>query len=151
MKKMIAALAVLMISVAGFVMSAASADPKEKVGVCHRTASDTNPYVYLDVPEDEANGHITGDSKQHNENVVWKTDGVWRGVPHVAGDVKVDYLASDRGVCEDITTTPTDDPTPEPPVITEPPVTPPVVTLGPAPKKKPKEKVVIPTVVNAGL
>lgn len=73
----------------------AAADPggQDKVAVCHRTASEGNPYTYLEVPEDEANGHITGTSKQHNTKVVWKTDGTWRGVAHRAGDLKLDYLA----------------------------------------------------------
>lgn len=71
----------------------ANAAPKEKVGVCHRTGSDTNPYVYTRVPADEANGHITGTAKNHKSPRVWKSDGTWRGTSHVAGDEKRDYLA----------------------------------------------------------
>lgn len=69
---------------------------KDKVGICHRTGSDSNPYVYIEVPEDEANGHITGDSKQHNEKVTWKSDGTWNGVEHKAGDLKLDYYANEE-------------------------------------------------------
>lgn len=79
---------------------AAGEGKKEKVGVCHRTGSETNPYVYIEVPADKANGHITGESKQHNHNVVWKSDGVWNGEAHAAGDEKLDYLASEQDVAE---------------------------------------------------
>lgn len=116
---------------------------QDKVGVCHRTASETNPYVYIEVPADEANGHITGTDKQHNEQVTWKSDGTWRGVPHKAGDLKLDYYASSAAECEDtVPTTPTETPstptetpstpTETPSVPTETPsVTPPVETPAP--------------------
>lgn len=81
--------------------------PQEKVGVCHRTASETNPYVYIYVPKDEANGHITGTDKQHNTKVYWKSDGTWRGVPHHAGDEKLDYYADGPADCEDTASTTT--------------------------------------------
>ncbi|WP_426245655.1 hypothetical protein [Nocardioides sp. LHG3406-4] len=86
--------------------------PVDKVGVCHRTASpdDKNPYVYISVPRDEANGHITGTDSQHNHKVTWREDGIWRGVPHKAGDERLDYFAPGGAAdCND--TTP---PTPEP-------------------------------------
>lgn len=79
----------------------------DKVGVCHRTASETNPYVYLYIPADEASGHITGTDKQHNEQVVWKSDGTWRGVEHKAGAPKLDYYANYKTDCEDQTSPPT--------------------------------------------
>ena len=93
---------------------------KEKVGVCHRTGSDSNPYVYIEVPKDEANGHITGDSKQHNQKVTWKSDGTWNGVEHKAGDLKLDYYANEEdkvtkcGERSEVTPTPTPTPTSEP-------------------------------------
>jgi hypothetical protein len=99
---------------------------QEKVGVCHRTASESNPYVFISVPEDEANGHITGTDKQHNQKVTWKTDGTWRGVPHQAGDLRLDYYASSSAECED--TTPTTPPTTTPPTTTPPTTTPPTTT-----------------------
>jgi hypothetical protein len=67
----------------------------EKVGVCHRTASETNPYVLITVPVDEANGHITGTDKQHNHKVYWNAAGTWDGMEHAAGAERMDYYASD--------------------------------------------------------
>ena len=96
------------------------------MGVCHRTASESNPYVFISVPQDEANGHITGTDKQHNQTVTWKTDGTWRGVPHQAGDLRLDYYASSSAECED--TTPTTPPTTTPPTTTPPTTTPPTTT-----------------------
>ena len=66
--------------------NAAPAPGQDKIGICHRTASETNPYVYLRVPADEANGHITGTGSQHNQQVTWDSDGTWRGVAHAASD-----------------------------------------------------------------
>lgn len=98
MNKIVALIAALVLVVAGVfvVVSATSADakPKVKVGVCHRTASETNPYVYIEVPEDEANGHITGTSNQHNNSVTWPTAGTWNGEAHAAGDLRLDYYAT---------------------------------------------------------
>jgi hypothetical protein len=104
---------------------------QDKVGVCHRTASESNPYVYISVPEDEANGHITGTDKQHNQTVTWKTDGTWRGVPHQAGALRLDYYASSSAECED--TTPTTPPTTTPPTTTPPTTTPPTTPTTTAP------------------
>lgn len=88
----------------GLVGTAGSANAVDKVGVCHRTASDTNPYVYISVPENQANGHITGTGKNHKKPRVWKSDGTWRGVAHSAGDPKIDYLAPNGAQdCEDST------------------------------------------------
>ena len=78
---------------------------RHKVGVCHRTASETNPYTFISVPKDEAEGHITGKSKQHNEKIVWKSDGTWRGVEHSKGDLKLDYYADTKHDCDDNTPT----------------------------------------------
>lgn len=106
----------------GFVGAAQGNDVSDKVGVCHRTAADTNPYVYIEVPAEEANGHITGTDKQHNEQVTWKSDGTWRGVAHVAGDLKLDYYATSSADCEDVVPTPTETVTVTPsetPTVTE--------------------------------
>jgi hypothetical protein len=51
--------------------------------------------VLINVPQDEANGHLTGTNKQHNHKVYWKSDGVYDGIAHTAGQLKEDYLASD--------------------------------------------------------
>ena len=100
---------------------ASPAGAQVKVGVCHRNASETNPYVYIEVPEDQANGHITGTSKQHNHSVTWPEDGTWRGVPHLAGDERLDYFASDKSECEDT------EPPVDPPTVIELPATPEVL------------------------
>lgn len=110
--------------------STASAEPgnggDSKVAVCHRTASESNPYTFILVPEDEANGHITGTSAQHNSQVVWKSDGTWRGVEHKAGDLKLDYFATaeeiEAGKCFDPEVVPPEEPeevTVEAPVFTD--------------------------------
>lgn len=67
----------------------------DKVGVCHRTASESHPYVLINVPQDEANGHITGTNKQHNHKVYWDAAGTWDGIEHAAGAERMDYYASD--------------------------------------------------------
>lgn len=81
-----------------------------KTALCHRTASDSNPYVFIEVDNHALQAHLTND-KGHFPTV-WKSAGVWRGVEHAAGDAKDDYLASSMLDCED--TEPTDEPTEEP-------------------------------------
>lgn len=109
-KNLVALVAVILAVMfgAGALVAAASATPPgDKVGVCHRTAAETNPYVYIEVPADEANGHVTGTDKQHNHKVYWESDGTWRGVPHQAGDERMDYLAPGGAAdCTDTGTTP---------------------------------------------
>lgn len=110
---------IVMLCIAAFLLSmsvftttaafATDSTKKEKIGVCHRTASDSNPYVFIEVPEDEANGHITGTDKQHNEKVTWKSDGTFRGVDHKDGDLKLDYYASNKVECDDNTPPPPHD------------------------------------------
>ncbi|GAA2084358.1 hypothetical protein IDH50_06145 [Aeromicrobium tamlense] len=111
--------------VSGETASATPGNGQEKIGVCHRTASESNPYVYLEVPAAEANGHITGTGSQHHQQVTWKSEGSWRGVAHAAGDLRLDYYAHEDEIaarqCLD-TSTPTEDPTTPP---TEDPTTPP--------------------------
>jgi hypothetical protein len=86
----------LVLGVLMTLMMPASADPPGgKVDVCHRTASESNPFVLINVPQDEANGHITGTNSQHNKKVYWKSDGTWDGISHSAGDLKLDYYAAD--------------------------------------------------------
>jgi hypothetical protein len=92
---------------ASLLLSGPATAAQQKVGVCHRTASDTNPYVYIEVPAAQANGHITGTAKNHKKPREWKSDGTWRGVPHQEGDPKEDYLApGGSDDCEDTSTTP---------------------------------------------
>lgn len=104
MKKLLALAVVASIAALGLGIVPVSASEVENVGVCHRTAAETMPYVYILVPPDEADGHITGTSMQHNQTVTWNDAGTWRGVPHAAGDLRLDYLAPGGATdCEDST------------------------------------------------
>ena len=68
-----------------------------KVGICHRTASDTTPYVFIEVDVASLSpGHLDNADPGHKPTF-WKADGTFRGVAHLAGDAKDDYLAATRG------------------------------------------------------
>lgn len=92
-------------------------DGEHKVAICHRTASDTNPYVYIEVDVASLSpGHLDNADPGHKPTF-WKSDGVFRGVPHVDGDPKDDYLAESESDCNDFaqpTPTPTPEATPSP-------------------------------------
>lgn len=105
--------------------SAAAPNKDHKVGVCHATSSDTNPYVWIVVDKDSTKykGHL----EHRNEPVHrWKTAGTWNGIPHTAGQAKADFIEGiDAGVTEawclrtsspspTPTTTPTETATPTP-------------------------------------
>jgi LPXTG-motif cell wall-anchored protein len=127
--------------------SAAAPGKDHKVGVCHATTSDTNPYVWIVVDKDSTKyrGHL----EHRNEPVHrWKTAGTWNGIPHTAGQAKGDFIEGiDEGVTEawclrtsspspTPTTTPTETATPTPtetgtPTPTETPTDP--ATTTPAP------------------
>lgn len=72
-----------------------------KTGLCHRTASDTNPYVFIEVDDNSLQSHLT-DTKGHFPKK-WKSDGVFRSVSHVKGDLKHDYEATSADDCVDNT------------------------------------------------
>jgi hypothetical protein len=100
-------------------VSATQPDPEHKVGICHRTDSDSNPYVYIEVDDaaaetgDKLSDHL-GNNDTGHKPTHWKSDGTFRGVAHSDGDAKDDYLAPDGASdCEDfvVTTTTTDDTT----------------------------------------
>jgi LPXTG-motif cell wall-anchored protein len=72
-----------------------------KTGLCHRTASDSNPYVFIEVDDNSLQSHLT-DTKGHFPKP-WKSDGVFRSVSHVKGDLKHDYEATSAEDCVDNT------------------------------------------------
>lgn len=106
-------------------------DPDHKVGICHRTASDTNPYVYIEVDEAALSpGHLDNDDPGHKPTY-WKSDGTFRGVAHKDGDPKDDYLAKSEADCNDFVPTPS--PTATPVVPTATPVVPTATPVVPTP------------------
>jgi hypothetical protein len=105
------ALAILGLSAA----SATGGGDDHKTSICHRTASDTNPYVFETVDNASLQAHLSN-GKGHFPKE-WKSDGTWRGVPHVAGDPKNDYLATAASDCQDTTQTPPSD---DQPTVVEP-------------------------------
>jgi hypothetical protein len=107
-------------------------DGEHKQGLCHRTASDTNPYVFIEVDVASLPAHLN-DLPGHPAKQ-WKTDGTFRGAAHVAGDLKSDYVADDALQCVD-TVTPTETPSPTPTETTPPPTTPPPTSPPPCKTK----------------
>jgi LPXTG-motif cell wall-anchored protein len=99
----------------GFVTAAnATPDPEgdgHKVGICHRTASDTNPYVFIEVDEASLDAHLNnlpGHPAKTNED----------------GSPRNDYLAQSAEECVVVEPTeppPTEPPPTEPPPTVEPP------------------------------
>jgi hypothetical protein len=104
-----AAFAVAVVGLVGGGMTAASATGDHKTSICHRTASDTNPYVFETVDNHALQAHLTN-GKGHFPKQ-WKSDGSWRGVAHVAGDPKNDYIATSAADCQDTTQGGEDQPT----------------------------------------
>ena len=85
-----------------------------KVGLCHRTASDTNPYVFIEVDVAALSpGHLDNADPGHKPTF-WKSDVTFRGVAYADGDAKDDYLAEAEADCNDIVVDPTPTPTPDP-------------------------------------
>ncbi len=90
----VAALGMLTLSSGvALMVSAGPAHAANKVGICHATSSDTNPYVFISVDDDSAKlkGHL-----QHltDPNKQWKSEGSFNGVPHQDGDAKRDLIGS---------------------------------------------------------
>ena len=76
-------------------------DPEHKVGICHRTASDTNPYVYIEVDEASLDAHLNnlpGHPAKTNED----------------GSPRNDYLADGPEDCEVNEPSPSPSPSPDP-------------------------------------
>lgn len=81
-------------------VTAAPANAANKVGICHATNSDSNPYNFISVDDDSAKlqGHL---AHRNEPNKTWKSDGTFNGVPHQDGDPKPDLIGSftdDQGV-----------------------------------------------------
>ncbi len=90
----------VMSSGVALMVTATPANAANKVGICHATSSDTNPYVFITVDGDSAKlkGHL---AHREDPNKTWKSDGTFNGVPHEAGDPKRDLIGSftdDQGV-----------------------------------------------------
>lgn len=90
----------VMSSGVALMVTAGPANAANKVGICHATSSDSNPYVFISVDDDSAKlkGHL-----QHltEPNKQWKSDGAFNGVDHEEGDAKRDLIGSftdDQGV-----------------------------------------------------
>ncbi len=90
-----AALGMLVMSsgVALMVTSTPANAVADKVGICHATSSDSNPYVYIvvDVNSAKLHGHLM---HRNSPNKRWKTDGWFSGVHHVANQPKPDLIGS---------------------------------------------------------
>ena len=85
-------------------------DNDHKVGVCHATSSDTNPYEWIVVDESSATykGHL--EHKNH-PNKTWKSTVTWNGTTYHRGDAKPDFIGGGitQGWCEAPTTPDCDD------------------------------------------
>lgn len=68
----------------------------DKVTICHRKASDRNPYVVISVADDstvlEAHKDHQVDDGTPGEDKYWGSAGVWNGVQHAAGDFRPDFF-----------------------------------------------------------
>lgn len=149
MRRVAVILTTIALLAGGAVATATQPHPEHKVGICHRTASDTNPYVFEKVDEASLPAHFN--NLPGHPAKFWQHDGTFRGDFHHAGDPKDDYLGDSKVDCEELpppppcptptpeptptatpepTPTPTPDPTPQP--------TPePTPTLGPTPTPDP--------------
>jgi len=103
-RKILAATAALTLGLGGVIALAAPAsagngngngEGHTPVNVCHANSSDynegTGPYVFITVDDDSAKfkGHLM---HRDDPNKTWKSDGVWNGTQHSAGDPKPDFI-----------------------------------------------------------
>jgi hypothetical protein len=97
----LAAMGVLVMSSgAALLVTASPASAANKVGICHATSSDSNPYVFVSVDDDSVKfkGHLKHFT---NPNKTWQNAGSFNGDPHTAGQLKPDIIGSytdDQGV-----------------------------------------------------
>jgi cell division protein FtsN len=108
----------------------------DKVQLCHRTASDSNPYVLIEIDQSALDAHLNNLPGHPAKS--WKSDGTWLGVAHVEGDLKNDYLfVKEEAECE-----PGEEPSEEPSATPEVTPTPtPEVTPAPTPEVTPVPEV----------
>jgi Tfp pilus assembly protein FimV len=103
------ALLILLVGAAGASATQPDEDGEHKVAICHRTASDSNPYVFIEVDVASLDAHLNnlpGHPAKTNPD----------------GTPRNDYLAESAADCEEATpsasptptTTPSSSPTPEP-------------------------------------
>ena len=74
---------------------------EHKTSICHRTAADSNPYVFEEVEDSSLDAHytnLTGHPAKY-----WQSAGIWRGVAHKAGEPRNDYAATTAADCQDTT------------------------------------------------
>jgi len=87
---------VSIVATAGSMSVGATKGDPHKVGICHRTASDTNPYVYIEVDVAALKAHIGADA-------------------HPPKSGRYDYLAPNgKTDCKGATPSPTPTPMPTP-------------------------------------
>lgn len=110
----------------------ATATQHAKVGICHRTASDSNPYVYIEVAQAAVKAHIGPNA-------------------HPPKSGRYDYFASDASQCiQEVTPStaptaePSTEPSPEPSASSVPSAEPtteptPTASTRPSPSQGPKE------------
>jgi hypothetical protein len=87
--------------------SSATALTEHKTSICHRTAADSNPYVFEDVDDSSLDAHYTNQTGHPVR--YWKSAGTWRNVAHKAGDPRNDYPATSAADCRDTTKPPVDE------------------------------------------
>ena len=70
-----------------------------KTAICHRTAADSNPYVFIEVDDESLPAHYN--NLPGHPPKYWKSEGTWRGQHHNVGDPRNDYKATSAADCQD--------------------------------------------------